>query len=96
MIYHVLEKADWESRRHETHVAVPGPDHFVHCCDERQLASVRETYFAKDAIVVALVVDPTRLEVETRYEAGSGGEAERFPHVYGPIERSAVREVLNI
>ncbi len=96
MIYHVVEKSDWESRQHQPNIATPGPDGFVHCCDERQLASVRDVYFDKDATVVALAVDPTRLEFETRYEAGSGSELERFPHVYGPIETSAVSKVIEI
>ena len=72
----------------------PGPEGFVHCCDERQIHEVLKAYFPSDARVLAVVVDPTRLSSETRYEPGSGGEAERFAHVYGPIQRSAVVEVI--
>jgi len=96
MIYHLVEKSVWESTQHQPTIATPGPDGFVHCCDERQLASVRDANFATDVPVVALAVDPTRLAFETRYEAGSGGELERFPHVHGPIETSTVIEVIEI
>lgn len=72
----------------------PGPEGFIHCCDERQIHEVRTAYFPPGARVLAVVIDPTRLSSETRYELGSGGEAERFAHVYGPIEKSAVLEVI--
>ena len=39
---------------------------------------------------------PTLLSAGTRYEAGSCGEVERFPHVYGPIEASDVISVLDL
>jgi uncharacterized protein (DUF952 family) len=84
MIYHLVEKSEREARRNHQHIATPGPEGFVHCCDERQLAAVKAFYFANDATVVALMVDPTQVEFETRYEPGAGGESERFPHVYGP------------
>jgi uncharacterized protein (DUF952 family) len=71
-------------------VAAPGEEKFVHCCDERQIAYVRRRYFPVDAEVVALAFDPTQLPAETRYEPGTGGEPERFPHVYGPLQREFV------
>lgn len=93
MIFHVVEAAAWAARQHEPELAAPGPDGFVHCCDERQLAHVRAHHFAPGADVVALEIDPTQLDCETRYEPGSLGEAERFAHVYGPIPTAAVRSV---
>ena len=97
MIYHLLEKPEWESRQKgDQPVAAPGPDGFVHCCDEGQLATVRAAYFSDGVAVVALRIDPTRLAFETRYEPGAGGEAERFPHVYGVIDFSTIDGVVDI
>jgi uncharacterized protein (DUF952 family) len=93
MIFHVVEESVWEARQHESELATPGPEGFVHCCEQQQLAHVRATYFAADVDVVALGLDPTQLDHETRYEPGSLGEPERFPHVYGPIATSAVVSV---
>jgi uncharacterized protein (DUF952 family) len=90
VIYHLLDRATWDAARDGTIAVVPGPEGFVHCCDESQLPHVRSLYFSDDASLVALELDPTRLASETRYELGSGGELERFPHVYGPIEVSEV------
>lgn len=77
-------------------VAAPGEEGFVHCCDERQIADVRRRYFPLDEEVVAIAFDPTRLPVETRYEPGAGGESERFPHVYGPLQSEFVAFVSDV
>lgn len=82
-------RRDWESGTEER-VAVPGEERFVHCCDERQIAHVRQRYFPVDEEVVALAFDPTQLPDETRYEPGTDGEPERFPHVYGVLRREFV------
>lgn len=92
MIFYLLPRRDWESDGQE-HVAFPAEDGFVHCCDEQQIADVRLRYFPVDEEVIALGFDPTRLPVETRYEPGTGGESQRFPHVYGALQRAFVARV---
>jgi uncharacterized protein (DUF952 family) len=92
VIFYLLLRKDWDSGS-ATPVAVPGDEGFVHCCDERQIVGVRRRYFPVNEEVVALAFDPTQLPVETRYEAGAGGEPERFPHVYGPLQREFVVSV---
>jgi uncharacterized protein (DUF952 family) len=93
MIYCLMDAKEWESKQHQSIVAIPGPEGFVHCCDTGQMAFVRRNHFPSGLSVVALGVDPVVLDAETRYEPGSGGEPERFPHVYGPIRREDVAEV---
>ncbi len=39
-----------------------------------------------------LAVDPRRLTARLRWEAPHPGSEERFPHLYGPLEVSAVIE----
>jgi uncharacterized protein (DUF952 family) len=96
MIYHLMLAGEWESRHGMVTVAIPGQDEFLHCCDERQVTPVRVAYFPPDSKVVALGLDPTLLGAETRYEPGSHGELERFPHVYGPIQASEIVSVLDL
>jgi uncharacterized protein (DUF952 family) len=96
LIYYLLTDEEWQRRRDESVVASPGPDGFVHCCDERQLVAVREKYFPGDVPVLALSIDPTRLEAETRYEPGSSGGPERFAHVYGDVRRADVIGVAEV
>jgi uncharacterized protein (DUF952 family) len=92
VIFYLVAESAWEqAKRLGANVASPGVgENFVHCCDSRQIQYVRNSYFPVDQPVVALKIDPTRLASETRYEFGSGGESERFPHVYGPIHVSDV------
>ena len=96
MIYHLLLAREWESRQGSATAAAPGRDEFLHCCDERQLAPVKKGFFPSGSKVVALEVDPTLLSAETRYEPGSGGEVERFPHVYGTIQASDIISVRDL
>lgn len=89
MIFYLLLRREWAGGLPD-HVAVPGEEGFVHCCDERQVVDVRRRYFPVEEEVVALAFDPTQLPVETRYEPGVGEEPERFPHVYGALQRESV------
>jgi uncharacterized protein (DUF952 family) len=98
MIYYPIAREQWDQvKRLDRIVALPGEgEDFVHCSGERQARYVRTTYFPADQDIVALTIDPTRLSSESRYELGSEGESERFPHVYGPIYVSEVSEVNTI
>jgi uncharacterized protein (DUF952 family) len=78
-------------------------DGFVHCADEPSVLAVANDYYADvSEPLLLLEIDPGRLGAETRYEApaplpGAGSShqetAQRFPHVYGPIELSAIQGV---
>ncbi len=94
MIFYLLPRRDWESGLDP--VALPGEQGFVHCCDERQITDVRRRYFPAGEDVVALAFDPAQLPAETRYEPGTGGEPERFPHVYGALPRAFVTSVRGV
>jgi uncharacterized protein (DUF952 family) len=85
----LLLRRDWEGSSTDP-IALPGGEAFVHCREEHQIDGVRKRYFPADEEVVSLAFDPTQLPVETRYEPGTGGEPERFPHVYGTLPRAAV------
>ena len=64
---------------------------FIHCCDLHQLELVASRYFPGRDDLVVLELIPTELDPETKYEK-SGDE--RFPHIYGPINKSAINQVL--
>lgn len=97
MIYHLIGRSDWERREKQGEcVELREGQTFLHCCDARQLKRVRSDFFPAGEDVVALVLDPTQLTGETRYEPGSAGEPERFPHLYGPIRPEDVVEVVPV
>lgn len=98
---HLLPLAHW--RAAERWIAPPSLEQegFVHCTDDTEtLVKVANHFYRDDpGAFVVLVLDPDAITAEIRYEAPVGvapglGPDLVFPHVYGPIEVSAVREVL--
>ncbi|MGF1602981.1 MAG: DUF952 domain-containing protein [Thermosynechococcaceae cyanobacterium] len=76
-------------------------DGFVHCAESPiTTVAVANDYFATlDEPLAVLEIDPLRLSAPLKFEAPaplSGGTAHLkmaslFPHVYGPIDRAAIR-----
>ena len=46
----------------------------------------------RDLVLLRVAVD--RLRTPLRYESGDPGSDELFPHLYGPLNRDAVEQVL--
>ncbi|GGB78740.1 hypothetical protein N798_15375 [Knoellia flava TL1] len=64
---------------------------FVHCCDAAQLDFVLTTFYAAvPHDLLLLTIDPELLESRLVREVGNPETGETFPHVYGPINPSAV------
>ena len=45
MIFCLMDAEEWDSRQHESLVAVPGPEGFVHCCDKQQMSFRKRELF---------------------------------------------------
>jgi uncharacterized protein (DUF952 family) len=94
--FHLAAREVWEAQRART-VYVPeafAADGFVHCTDgEDAVIETANRYYRDDPrgyVVLTIAVDA--LSSEVKYE-----DARRiFPHVYGPIEIAAVREVRDV
>jgi uncharacterized protein (DUF952 family) len=76
-------------------------DGFVHCSGSREIAlAVAADYFGDLAEpLYVLEIDPRRLRHELRFEAAAPAagaarshlaRADRFPHVYGPLDLAAI------
>ena len=93
-IYHVTTRDSWRRGREAGNAFRPDgldSEGFVHCATLEQVAETATRHFTTDTDVVVLCIDPSLLRVEVRYEDTSGHGA--YPHVYGPLELSAVRNV---
>ena len=95
MIYHIAVRAEWES---QSAAATYAParyekDGFIHCSEQHQLGPVADYNFRGRDDLVLLELMPTKLEPETRYEQGG---REKYPHIYGPINRDAVSRVMDV
>lgn len=66
---------------------------FIHCTrePERLLWVANQFYRHLPGEFVLLLIDPASVEAEVRWEEADG---HLFPHIYGPINRDAVRQVL--
>ena len=105
LILHVATRADWE--RAEASGSYTGntlaAEGFIHCAKPDQLMHVLTRYFPsviEHRVIlrpsgiehVMVEIDTGLVEPEIRWE----GAAEPFPHVYGPLNLSAVTRVKKI
>lgn len=90
MIYHVIEEAAWNAQQHADAIEVPSlhTEGFIHCCTHEQVAGVLFRYFKGQTGLLILTIDEQTLKPELRFEKSTNDEL--FPHVYGPINKSAI------
>lgn len=92
-IYHVTDQPTLDQVSSDLYCcASVQAEGFIHCCTKDQLAGVLERYYKGVSGLKLLTIDPRLLSAELVYENTLGGE-ELFPHVYGPINMSAVTAV---
>jgi len=96
-IFHIATAADWRTALEigayttSTVGVTLEEEGFIHASRRDQVAGVFERYYrGLPEDLVLLTIDPARLEAEVRVEPV--GDV-TYPHVYGPINRSAVVEV---
>ncbi|MGI9598055.1 MAG: DUF952 domain-containing protein [Acidimicrobiales bacterium] len=92
VLYHAAVVADWEART-ATHYVPAGyaDEGFVHCSSADQLVATLHKHYPGRGDLVLLTIDHGALASKPIWEDlyGSGVE---FPHVYSPIELSAIVE----
>jgi uncharacterized protein (DUF952 family) len=88
-IYHLVLRSTWErdpSRDYEADSL--STEGFIHCSLAGQAAGSANRFYAGATDLLLLEIDPNRLASPLRHEPAGSGEL--FPHIYGPINRSAV------
>ena len=102
MMFHLVTEEDYRSRNDGTSYLPSNFDEngFVHCALEPSVIPVANEYYANiSENLLLLKIDPLKLASQTKYESalpekGFGSlhtaSSPVFPHVYGPIENSAV------
>jgi uncharacterized protein (DUF952 family) len=96
LIYHLVPIDYWEAQPADRWYAPADfvREGFIHCTrGEEQLAIVANRYYRNDRRTWhVLVIDETALRAKVKYEPGADGVL--YPHIYGPLNRDAVIEVL--
>ena len=75
---------------------------FIHCSKPTQVVDVANRFYRGQRGLVLLVIDPSKLESELKWEPPAHPNGERaaamgdelFPHIYGPINLVAVVRVI--
>jgi uncharacterized protein (DUF952 family) len=96
IIYHLVSIDYWESQPADRPYTPTDFERegFIHCTQgEEQLAVVANRYYRNDRRVFdVLVIDADALTSELKYEPGADDVL--YPHIYGPLNRDAVVDVL--
>jgi uncharacterized protein (DUF952 family) len=91
MIYHVIQKKEWEKALQKGFYAAPSlaDEGFIHCSTHSQVAGVLQRYYKNETALLLLHIDETQLTSSVKYEWATSIN-EMFPHIYGPLNTAAV------
>jgi uncharacterized protein (DUF952 family) len=94
MIYHIAEKDEWSAciKKGEYIPKRYNEDGFIHCSDDGQIEKIANLMFKGKTGILLLKIDPTKLKAKTIYESPRGTD-EKFPHIYGTINKDAVVKI---
>ncbi len=89
VLFHITSRSEWE---HALQLGAYRPssmrdEGFIHLSTAEQWPRTAARFFRGRLGLVLLTIDPSALASEVRYEWADG---ERFPHLHGPLETSAV------
>lgn len=93
MVFHVTTASDWlrQADAPVYEAASLATEGFIHLSKAEQVAGVLERYYRNVPDLLLLHVDPARLTSELKYETATHDDL--FPHLYGPLNKSAVVRV---
>ncbi|MCX7619623.1 MAG: DUF952 domain-containing protein [Acidimicrobiales bacterium] len=96
VLYHVTSAEAWHraqatGRYEPESLAIEG---FIHLSTAQQLDGTIARYFQGTIGLVVLEIDVSQVSTEVRYEESRPGEW--FPHLYGPLEITAVRRIFPV
>lgn len=100
LLLHIAHRAIWEASVPGGYYRPPSLDRegFIHCSTIEQTVDTANQFYAGQRDLVLLCIDPARTEAAVRYEAPACAGDRRadslFPHIYGPLNVSAVLETV--
>jgi uncharacterized protein (DUF952 family) len=88
-VYHLVIRSRWEADPTADYRADSlESEGFIHCSLAAQVARSANRFYAEAEDLLLLEIDPDLLSSPLRHEPAGSGEL--FPHIHGPINRSAV------
>jgi len=103
MILHITTHNEWEKAKAKGEYTLPSltTEGFIHCSTLKQTLDTANIFFKGQKGLALLCIDETKLKSECKYEDPTGGgqhdpnTGKLFPHIYGPINISAVIKVVD-
>ena len=103
MILHITSKKEWLEAQTRGEYIAPSlaTEGFIHCSTEKQVLHVANAFYRGQNDLVLLKLDEAKLKPELKWEPPTGGPAlgisdsDKFPHIFGPINLTAVASVLD-
>jgi uncharacterized protein (DUF952 family) len=104
-IYHIVKEQEYKDNQKEQIYKPESLDQvgFVHCSMESSVIPIANDYFGNiEEQLLLLRIDPQKLISETKYEEAIPekdvntsyiSSAQVFPHIYGPINLSAINGI---
>jgi uncharacterized protein (DUF952 family) len=103
LILHITSKADWLEAQKRGEYITPSlqTEGFIHCSTEKQVLHVANAFYGGRNDIVLLKIDEEKLISELKWEPPAGlpapgiSESDKFPHIFGIINLSAVSAILD-
>ena len=97
IIYHLVPVSHWEAARNEPEYRAESlaTEGFIHCSkDHTQALAVANRLYSGRQDMLVLEVETECLTSPLKHEPSRSGEI--YPHIYGPLNTSAVTGVLKL
>jgi len=104
MIFHITSRKAWEEAKMKGVYRAESltTEGFIHCSTLAQVLPVADNFYKGQIGLVLLMIEPTLLSPDLKWEPPSGGTpppgvpaGDPFPHIYGPINLDAVLKVVD-
>jgi uncharacterized protein (DUF952 family) len=89
VIFHICLPAAWAAAGSGEYRSMSlDSEGFIHCSTPDQVVEVANYLFRGQRGLILLIIDPGRVISPIRYEDAGNGKL--YPHIYGPLNSSAV------
>ena len=97
LIYHITPRTSWSAAQKPGVYSADSlmNEGFIHCSKLDQILRIANSFYANQHGLVILVIDPSQLKPQVRWETGTDKADELFPHIHGPLNLEAVDRVLD-
>ena len=94
-IFHIAPKEKWTTSRPRGQYSDESlqSEGFIHCSAAEQVVDTANKHFKGQSDLVLLSIDTSDIVSVIAYE--SSGSGEEYPHIFGPINHDAVREIID-